>query len=197
MSVWDKLFESITTSDFYIVLFAIGELVFLGLSVFFAVSVKKRIEQWKSQRNIEFSHYLFEVLNITYSLFMTIITIFPLLGMFGTVLALLGVDMAGDMAQLQNRFFDALTSTAWGIIFAVIFKLLNALVAPFIEEQIEEAKKLSEEPTNTQYPYDSHKERNVLCKSENVLPVGKAEEVERYFKEAAVSREDIFSGDVK
>ena len=63
MSVWDKLFESITSSDFYIVLFAIGELVCLGLSVFFAVSVKKRIEEWKGKRNVEFSHYLFEVLN--------------------------------------------------------------------------------------------------------------------------------------
>lgn len=190
MSVWDKLFESITSSDLYIVIFAIIELVLLGLSVFFAYSVKVRIEQWKRVRNEEFSHYLFAVLNVVYSLFITVITIFPLLGMFGTVGALLSVNMAGDMAALQNRFFDALTSTAWGIIFAIIFKVLNAVIAPFVEEQIEDAKKFSEGLL------ESDEDNNLLRKSENIVPVSKAEEVERFFGEAAVSREEIFKGSV-
>lgn len=199
MSVADKLFESITSSDFYIVLFAIGELVLLALSIFFAISVKKRIEEWRKERNVEFSHYLCEVLSVTYSLFLTIITIFPLLGMFGTVTALLGVNMAGDMAQLQNRFFNALTSTAWGIIFSIVFKLVNALAAPFVEEQIEESKKLSEMETendsSAKYIGEAkYESTSVMRKSENVLPVGKAEAVERFFGESPAKREDIFTG---
>ena len=82
----------------------------------------------------------------SYTLFVTFISIFPLLGMFGTVCGLLGLDLsAGDMENIKNNFFMALTSTAWGIIFSVIFKIVHAYYADDIEEQIEIAKKLSEE----------------------------------------------------
>lgn len=55
------------------------------------------------------------------------ISIFPLLGMLGTVIGLLGLDLAsGDMDNIKNNFFIALTSTAWGIIFSVIFKVAHA-----------------------------------------------------------------------
>ena len=74
--------------------------------------------------------------------FIGIITIFPLLGMLGTVVALIAVG-----ANFQNgsnidvgKFFLALTSTAYGIIFSIIFKLLNFAVQPFIENQISKAK---------------------------------------------------------
>ncbi len=190
MSVGQKLFESITSSDWYIGVAAIIELMLLGICLFFAFSVKKRIEEWRSQPNEPFTHYLCGWLDVFYSLFLTVITIFPLLGMFGTVTALLGVNMAGDMAQLQNRFFDALTSTAWGIIFAITFKIANGLAAPFIERQIEEAQELG----NCQEDKEDKPKVSILKKSENVLPVGKAEAVERYFGETAASREDIFEG---
>ena len=72
------------------------------------------------------------------------ITIFPLLGMLGTVSGLLGLDLAnGDMDNIKNNFFIALTSTAWGIVFSVIYKIINALFSSGIEEQIENAKQLS------------------------------------------------------
>ncbi len=85
-------------------------------------------------------------LALLYSLFTTAITIFPLLGMFGTVRALIGLDLSGDMSLVQENFFAALTSTAWGIVFAIIFKICNAFIAPAVErltEQPAEPKQVS------------------------------------------------------
>ena len=73
------------------------------------------------------------------------ITIFPLLGMFGTVRALIKINLSGEMDSFRQEFFGALTSTAWGIIFAVIFKLINAYFEYRIVSQIEAAEKLQDE----------------------------------------------------
>ena len=58
--------------------------------------------------------------------------------MFGTVTALLGLDLSGDAAVTSARtgFFNALTSTTWGIIFALIFKIVNAVISSSIENNI-------------------------------------------------------------
>lgn len=81
-------------------------------------------------------------LDKAYTTFITIISIFPLLGMFGTVMALINLDMTKEMEALKVNFFSALTSTAWGIIFAIIFKLWNAKWQPYIENQIKKAKEI-------------------------------------------------------
>lgn len=97
-------------------------------------------------RNCKFSKYLCQQLKVLYTLFITSISIFPLLGMFGTVIGLLGLDLStGDMENIRTNFFIALTSTAWGIIFSVIFKVLHALIADYVEEQIELSKKLADD----------------------------------------------------
>ena len=73
------------------------------------------------------------------------ISIVPLLGMFGTVRGLLGMDLAGgDSALIKGNFFGALTSTAWGIVFSVTFKLVHALVRDHIENQIERSRQMYE-----------------------------------------------------
>ena len=62
-------------------------------------------------------------LNEWYSLFSTFVSVFPLLGMLGTVKSL--IEVAGKISSetpVMDEFFGALTSTAWGIIFAMIFK---------------------------------------------------------------------------
>lgn len=59
-----------------------------------------------------------EKMNKTYALYSNFTTIFPLLGMLGTVW----------------NFFSALTSTLWGIIVAILFKVLDSTVSYKIED---------------------------------------------------------------
>lgn len=144
--VFDRLLLSIRSNDFYICVAAMTAVFFLMLTIYFASSIAKRTSQWKGNKNINFSKFLSSSLIVTYSIFTTLISIFPLLGMLGTVNALLGLSLSTeDMLNVKSNFFDALTSTAWGIIFAILFKLVNALVSNFIENQIDDSKKMSEE----------------------------------------------------
>lgn len=144
--ITEKLIPSISGNDFYIAIAAIITLVLLILSLLFARAIAKRLVMWRAKRNASFSKFLNSALNVTYTLFITFISLFPLLGMFGTVMALLGLDLSvGDMTNIKNNFFDALTSTAWGIIFSVLFKIVHAPFANYIENQIEDSKKMSDE----------------------------------------------------
>lgn len=146
VNYWDKLLRSISSTDSYIGFAAVIALLLFVLSLVFAREIAKRLVKWRAKRNVSFSKFLNSALNITYTLFTTFISLFPLLGMFGTVIALLGLDLsAGDMENIKNNFFNALTSTAWGIIFSILFKLLHAPFANYIENQIEDSKKMSDE----------------------------------------------------
>lgn len=66
-----------------------------------------------------------------YSLFINITGIFPLLGILGTVISLLG--LVSDMENVTGNFYGALTSTFWGLIFAILFKFLDGVISPEIE----------------------------------------------------------------
>lgn len=66
-----------------------------------------------------------------YALFVNITGIFPLLGILGTVVSLLG--LVSDMENVTGNFYGALTSTFWGLIFAIVFKFLDGLISPEIE----------------------------------------------------------------
>ena len=145
-NIMEKLLQSISSNDYYLGIAAIITLVLLVLSLIFARAISKRLVMWRANRNVSFSRFLNSSLNISYTLFTTFISLFPLLGLFGTVTALLGLDLsAGDMVNIKNNFFNALTSTAWGIIFSVLFKLVHAPFANYIENQIEDSKKMSDE----------------------------------------------------
>ena len=150
MNAYSEAFEllkkSIKGDDFYILVVAIVALCLFILTFINAVAIKGKVKDWKKVRNSKFSGYLCQQLKVLYTLFVTSISIFPLLGMFGTVIGLLGLDLAtGDMENIRANFFIALTSTAWGIIFSVGFKILHALIADYVEEQIELAKKLTDD----------------------------------------------------
>ena len=138
-----KLFESITTNDSYILWIGIFTFI-VGLYCFIrAIIIRNHIEEWNRTNCISTASIIRNDLAVAYNLFLTLISIFPLLGMFGTVMGLLNVDfVAGNMDNVKANFFTAHTSTAWGIIFSIVFKIINALVANHIEAQIEEAKKV-------------------------------------------------------
>ncbi len=67
-----------------------------------------------------------------YSLFVNLTGIFPLLGILGTVASLLTV--MEDMSNAQGNFYAALTSTFWGLVFAIIFKFLDGVISAKIED---------------------------------------------------------------
>lgn len=141
-----KLLESIWASDRYILFAAAITLVILIFMRIMTKRIKKDKAKIMERKDSMLAKRLYDWARRSYTLFVTFISIFPLLGMFGTVCGLLGLDLsAGDMENIKNNFFMALTSTAWGIIFSVIFKFVHAFYVDDIEEQIEIAKKLSEE----------------------------------------------------
>lgn len=68
-----------------------------------------------------------------YSLFTTINSAFPMFGMLGTILSLLGMVNLDQQAVTLN-FTVALTSTFWGLIFALLFKAVDATLAPIVSQ---------------------------------------------------------------
>ncbi|UUX34502.1 MotA/TolQ/ExbB proton channel family protein [Fundicoccus culcitae] len=68
--------------------------------------------------------------NQYYVIFINICAIFPLMGLLGTVISL--IPMVGTMETAL--FFAALTSTFWGIVFAIIFKALNGFLQAKVEQ---------------------------------------------------------------
>ena len=66
-----------------------------------------------------------------YTMFINLSSIFPLLGILGTVVSL--IPMVQSVDNMQQNFYFALTSTLWGLIFAIFFKVLDGTLAPRIE----------------------------------------------------------------
>lgn len=141
MSFWSKLAASILTSDWYILAAAVAAVLCFAVVLWAKKKTDCDIRKWEAERNLRFTRHIYSLLTVSYTLFITLISLFPLFGMFGTVSALLALDLSSEAAisSAKNSFFDALTSTTWGIIFAVIFKLLNAVFATAIEDRIQEA----------------------------------------------------------
>ena len=144
-SVWSILGQSIKGDDAIIGYVAIVTLITMVLLCIFAIITSKQIIKWKNKSNKDNARLLYRLTSVSLSVFTTLISLFPLLGMLGTVFGLLGLDLAtGDMENIKANFFVALTSTAWGIIFSAFFKFIYSFIADYVDEQIETAKKLSD-----------------------------------------------------
>lgn len=74
-----------------------------------------------------------EKMNKVYALYSNVTTIFPLLGMLGTVWALIPMVNTIGTTDTSN-FFSALTSTLWGIIAAIVFKALDSTISYKIDD---------------------------------------------------------------
>lgn len=140
MSFWVTIKESMA-DNFYIVGFAVAAFILWVGSIIVARGVNQHFKRGADELKV-FTYYF---LDVTYTLFITVVSLFPLLGMFGTVKSLIGLggifEAGGDMNGIKSEFFLALTSTALGIIFSVFFKTINAFAQPFIENQIDKARK--------------------------------------------------------
>lgn len=147
MSVFSKVLHFIAPFyDLLILAFAIVTLINAAKLWKKRDNINNKISDWEDKsdnffnvdRNKEIMKS-YEDLNRFYTRFITRISIFPLLGMLGTVVGLLGLDMSGAEAisNAKDSFFTALTSTFWGIICAVIFKGFNAKYFYDVEDLIQ------------------------------------------------------------
>jgi len=66
-----------------------------------------------------------------YSMFITLSGVFPFMGILGTVIAL--IPLVQYMDNMQQNFYVALTSTLWGLVFAIIFRILDGVLSPKID----------------------------------------------------------------
>ena len=77
-----------------------------------------------------------------YSLFVAITSVFALLGILGTVLSLIML-VGGDLTDVtQQSFFVALTSTFWGVVFAIIYRICDARISTKIQNNSDEVTRL-------------------------------------------------------
>lgn len=66
-----------------------------------------------------------------YTRFENTVSLFPTLGIGGTILGL--CFMSGDLSNIQENFFLALTSTFWGLVGTFIFKIVEIFLSPMLE----------------------------------------------------------------
>lgn len=70
------------------------------------------------------------------NILLTIISVFPLMGILGTIIALLGMVNLGGQEVMIN-FTTALTSTFWGLVFSIGFKGGSAMLLAQYEQNSE------------------------------------------------------------
>ena len=146
MSWIERMAYSIVHQDVYILFFLLLAVIDLVILLQLNKTTASRVKEWRSGvKNTSFARYKWEIHETVYSVFVTFISLFPLLGMFGTVKELMKVDLGdGNFAGISGNFFGALTSTAWGIIFAIVFKIIHALIEGRTEGILQECKEQSE-----------------------------------------------------
>lgn len=130
---WSIMTKSLFSDDWYILLACVCEIIFWSITCYICKSSRKAITQ-KSEK--DFKQYSYSTLAVPYNIFLCIISIFPLLGMFGTVQALIEIDFSSPSVDMKSNFFHALTSTAWGIIFSIVFKIIHSVKQTSIETQL-------------------------------------------------------------
>lgn len=110
-----------------------------------------------SQRSVFGRYYNIEIFA---SLLSTIVQIFPLLGILGTILAIAQTAFQNggqvDVASLSNAFVLAMDTTILGIFFSILFMVIESALAPKIERIINESLEFRQIIANIQL--SNHKE---------------------------------------
>lgn len=149
ISFTSVLWQNFLKYDFLVFLFAVATAVMLLLTLkranaLFGImnkivylpekdSMHKVDDALKNVREYDVV-YLRRRMMASYSLFSNFIMIFPLLGILGTVISLLPMVTTLGQTQMQANFFSALTSTLWGLVFAIIFKAIDGYVSGRVED---------------------------------------------------------------
>ena len=87
MSFGEKIWQSLFSSDWYILFAFFLTLLCLSFVWYFNMKTKKEIVKCEQEKNIRHITFIYNWFTVFYTLFITAISIFPLLGMFGTVKA--------------------------------------------------------------------------------------------------------------
>ncbi|MCK4258729.1 MAG: MotA/TolQ/ExbB proton channel family protein [Halanaerobiales bacterium] len=79
--------------------------------------------------------------NLFYQIYISITSIFPLLGILGTIIAMLTLgDFTSNLVVVN--FTKALTSTFWGLVWGIFFKSLEGFIVPYVQQNEENLKLL-------------------------------------------------------
>lgn len=129
--------------NWIIIITAVVESILLLFSIILARTINK---YFKEKGALKLKNSIYWLTEGIYTLFVVGVSIFPLLGMLGTVIALIDIGSIfettnAETNSIKSEFFLALTSTEIGIICSIFFKVANALCQSFIENQISKAKK--------------------------------------------------------
>ncbi len=93
-----------------------------------------------NERPVYNKHYRIEIFA---SVIATLVQIFPLLGILGTILAIaqtaLGPGTQVEVSALSNAFVLAMDTTILGITFSIFFMMLESIFAPKIERVVSES----------------------------------------------------------
>lgn len=112
--------------------------------IFALVAISRFDKKVTKGSEADFKKAMYYLVDIPYTVFIVLISLFPLAGMLGTVSALVTLDISGATDALKDNFFQALDTTGMGLIFAIFFKFVNAFLQPHIEACIAKAKRLLE-----------------------------------------------------
>ena len=96
-----------------------------------------------TQRSIYNRHYKIEIYA---SVMSTLVQIFPLLGILGTILAIAQTAFQSggkiDVSSLSNAFVLAMDTTILGITFSILFMIIESTFQPKIERVINESSEI-------------------------------------------------------
>ena len=140
----DLMFRNFFTYDWIIFVVAVIDLVvFLisnGTARSLYNSVLPRIHvtsmDWrkdvrKAREDVTYSRIMgkWQRCEFFYSFFCNLTATFTLFGILGTVIALLRIVDGGLASSIDSEFLAALTSTFWGIVFTIIFRVLDTTIS--------------------------------------------------------------------
>lgn len=106
----------------------------------FKMAFRKNAEKI-NERQFYNRHYKIEIFA---SVMATLVQVFPLLGILGTILAIAQTAFSGgdavDVSALSNAFVLAMDTTILGITFSILFMIVESSVSPKIDRAIVESE---------------------------------------------------------